>query len=126
MAVCLKTFINLLLILVAFQVFNLNTAQCAAAGQDDSVTANHALSYVAEHYLEKTVAHYEHRDNAAGQRHGHHHKCSWKKFFPGKVVVTCTRFTPAMLVAGVPEYYTAVRDYRSQYFKTINPPPSKA
>lgn len=122
---CLKYTINLLLILVAFQIFNLNTAECTASVNDGSVTADHALTYVAKKCWDHTFDHFY--TNTGNQGHDHHHKSkTWKKFFPGSTSV----ITPGSALALMPGYasiqhYTAITGYQFLYFRTINPPPPK-
>lgn len=121
---CLKYIVNLLLILVTFQVFNLNTAECTASAKDGSITANHSLAYVAKKCWDHT---FEHQHTACHPHDAHHKTRAWKKFYASGFSLTATPALLPLLPAEEPlQHFANATGYRFQYFRPINPPPPKA
>ncbi len=121
---CFKYIVNLLLILVTFQVFNLNTAECTASANDGSITANHTLTYVAQKCWDHT---FEHQHAACHSHDGHHKNRTWKKFYSsGFSLTTTAAVLPLLTCEEVLQHFAGTTGYRFQYFRPINPPPPKA
>jgi hypothetical protein len=119
-----KTFVHVLLMLLAFQVCNINAVQCYAGadGGLDIVTLRTHHNHGSQEYFH-SQDHKKH--DMAKIPHSHTKHKLVKKIFPAK----CSIPNEPFVVEGISfisslEHHTAYPSYCYLYYRTYNPPPS--